>query len=232
MWGTRNLEAPAGSLTVVRTTIVTTQNRQPAMTTSPIDSTTILPSLRRLELPHRRSLSDDGFSDSRATITLSRDLLACIYSGDVALSYRHLGQLDLSAHRAWDLAAYNLINRASSAHGVRILTRAAALALGPGAPGVQVSTPGACASAWMAHPHSFSILDSHLEHLLGEPVGYLIPSRSMLFALPLSQLHDPRWMAAADALSRPGESLTRTPVRWSQGFPADVPGSPLIPAPV
>ncbi|GAB2504027.1 hypothetical protein CATRI_08535 [Corynebacterium atrinae] len=200
------------------------------LTSSSVDATTILPSLRRLELPQRRDLSDDGFGDSRATITLSRTLLACLYSGEMALSYRHLGELDLSAHRAWDLAASNLIERASSPHGVRILTRPAPISLGAGAPGVEVSTPGACATAWLAHPHSFSILDSHLEGLLGETVGYLVPSHSLLFALPLSQLSDSRWIEAAASLVRPRESLIASPVRWSQGFPADLTRSPLVPA--
>lgn len=139
----------------------------------PLSPSTLLPALRPASWAHRRGLSDDGFSDTVAAITLSRDLCATFVCGDVDVSYRGLGELDLSAHRAWELAAHNLVARAQTPRGVRVHTRPATAVLGPGAPGLQVALPGAPATSWLAHPHPFAILDAHLATRLAGPVAWL-----------------------------------------------------------
>ena len=77
----------------------------PTTPTVPLSPTTLLPALHPLDWSRRRSLSDDGFSDSLAYIALSHELCTGFTSAGRDVSYRGLGELDLSAHRAWDVAA-------------------------------------------------------------------------------------------------------------------------------
>ncbi|RNE49464.1 hypothetical protein [Corynebacterium alimapuense] len=143
------------------------------------------------------------------------------------MSYRGLGELDLSAHRAWDTAAANLLAQAHSTEGVRFLTRSAERFLGKGAPGLQVAIPGGPASAWLSHPQPFTILDRHVSGLLGERVGYLVPSQTILLALPLSELDDLKWAKQASARTLVGEQLLSSPVTWTHGFPVEAP-APML----
>lgn len=189
---------------------------------------TLLPALHPLDWSHRRSLSDDGFSDSLAYIALSHELCTGFISAGRDVSYRGLGELDLSAHRAWDLAADNLVEATRTRRGIRFLTRPAHLVLGPGAPGLQVATPGHQVSAWLAHPHTFTILDTHLAGLVGGPVAYLVPTPSVLLALPLADVDT--WVDAAARLAT-GPALLEVAVRWAHGFPTAVSRSALMTAP-
>lgn len=160
---------------------------------------TLLPALRPADWETRRGLSDDGFCDTVATISLSRELCATFVCGGADVSYRGLGELDLSAHRAWELAAGNLVARAQTPEGIRVLTR-------PCSGGLQVAMPGAPATSWLAHPHTLTILDEHLAHLLGGPVVWWAPSAERLVALPREA----------------GFPDTGTLVECRHGFPAPV----------
>lgn len=199
----------------------------PTTPTVPLSPTTLLPALHPLDWSRRRGLSDDGFSDSLAYIALSHELCTGFTSAGRDVSYRGLGELDLSAHRAWDVAADNLVERTRTRRGVRFLTRPAHLVLGPGAPGLQVATPGHQVSAWLAHPHTFTILDTHLRDLVGGEVGYLVPTPSMLLALPLADVDT--WVDVAARLV-PGPALLEVAVRWAHGFPTAVSRAALMTA--
>lgn len=169
---------------------------------------TLLPALRPTDWCARRGLSDDGFCDTVATISLSHDLCATFVCDDVDVSYRGLGELDLSAHRAWDLAARNLVDLAQTGEGIRVLTR-------PSSGGLQVAMPGAPATSWLAHPHTMTILDGHLTRLVGGPVVWWVASTDKLVALP-----------------REGDFPDAgTLVEWRHGFPAPVSGRTPVPTP-
>lgn len=176
----------------------------------PLSRATLLPALRPVDWCARRGLSDDGFCDDVATISLSHELCATFVCGDVDVSYRGLGELDLSAHRAWELAARNLITRAQTPEGIRVLTR-------PAAGGLQVAMPGAPASSWLAHPHTLAVLDGHLSRLLGGPVVWWLPPEGDLVALP---------RAGVQALPDTGTLLERR-----RGFPAPVSKPTPVPTP-
>lgn len=180
------------------------------MTLSP---TTLLPALRPSAWSSRRGLSDDGFCDTIATISLSRELCTTFVCGDVDVSYRGLGELDLSAHQAWELAARNLIARAQTPQGIRVLTR-------PYAGGLQVAMPGAPASSWLAHPRTFTILDEHLRNLIGEPVVWWAASPQKLVAVRRA------------AVEQQGFASEDTLAEWRHGFPAAVSFPASYPAPV
>ncbi|MDO5668865.1 MAG: hypothetical protein Q4G50_02555 [Corynebacterium sp.] len=136
----------------------------------PLDPTDLLPALRPASWLRHRGLSDDGFCDTIASISLSRDLSATFTCGGADISYRGLSELHLSAHGAWELSASNLIERARTPEGINVRTRPAHHLLGAGAAGLQVALPGAPATSWLAHPRTFRILDDHLAELLGGPV--------------------------------------------------------------
>lgn len=195
----------------------------PANTAPPLRPDALLPELRPLDETHTRGLSDDGFCDSVAYVALSREMCATLSCHGASVSQRGLGELDLSVHRAWDRAADNLLSAAQTSEGTRFLTRPATRFLGPDTPGLQLATPGAPATAWLAHPHTFTVLDRHLSRLAGEPVIYLAPTPGVLLALPGSAAGaGQRWARrAVDAtVSRP--LLTRRALVWRHGFPAVV----------
>lgn len=184
-----------------------------------LDPTTLSPALRPLDQLHSHGLSDDGFCDSLTYVTLSRELGAGLSCAGTLLSHRGLGELDLSAHRGWDLAADNLLRAAQTTEGTRFLTRPAATVLGEGAPGLQIATPGAHATDWLAHPHTFTVLDDHLTHLSGAPVTYLAPTPGLLLALPATP-ELPHWARRAVAVVGSRPVLCRRPLVWRHGFPA------------
>lgn len=169
------------------------------MTAPTLSPTTLLPALRPADWRSSRGLSDDGFCDTVAAISLSRDLCATFVCGDRDVSYRGLGELDLSARQAWELAARNLIARARTPEGIRVLTRRRA-------EGLQVAMPGAPADSWLAHPHTFTILNGHLTELLGGPVVWWWPAAGKLVAVRRADVE--KLGAGAGTL-----------VEWRHGFP-------------
>lgn len=189
----------------------------------PLHATDLLPALRPASWLDGRGLSDDGFRDTLASIALSRDLYATFTCGGADVSYRGLGELDLSAHRAWDRAADNLIARAHTAEGVCVRTRPASALLGPRTPGLQVAPHGSPASSWLAHPHSFTLLDDHLTRLLGEPVVWLPLTATTLVAVPDGDVDK----QAFDLRS----ALAPTPVHLRNGFPSAVSSRTPVAAP-
>lgn len=166
-----------------------------------------LPVLRPATWTRDRGLSDDGFSDTVVSVALSRSLCATLTCDGVDVSYRGLGELDLSAHRAWDIAAHNLVRLAQTPDGIRVLTRPST----PEERALEVAMPGAPARSWLAHPHPFTILDDHLSHLLGEQVAWWLPDTGSLVAVPRGDV------GKRDNL-----------VEWRHGFPAPL---TRVPAP-
>ncbi|MDO5513192.1 hypothetical protein [Corynebacterium sp.] len=185
----------------------------------PLDPASLLPALRPHAWVQHAGLSDDGFSDTIAYIALSRELCATFTCHGADVSYRGLGDLDLSAHRAWDRAAANLIARARTPEGIRVRTRPASHLLGTGVTGLQVSLPGAPATAWLAHPQTFTVLDTHLATLLGEPVAWLALTENTLVAVGEDHRVDLR------------EAWVPEPLVLRHGFPAAVSPRTRVAAP-
>lgn len=201
----------------------------------------LLMMLHRVDQFSRPGLSDDGFSDSPASIALSRQLRAGLHcrgdsgeipdTGDirqknqaptVTVSQRGLGELDLSPQQAWDLAADNVLHLSRWAEGIRFYTRPAAMLLEQPLPALQVGTSGASPTSWLAHPHTFTVLHCHLRRLLGTEVRYLAPTREVLLAFPANA---PELRALSAHLERhspiPGEALLGGwEIAYECGFPA------------
>lgn len=189
----------------------------------PLDPAALLPALRPHSWVQRSGLSDDGFCDTIAYIALSRELCATFTCHGADVSYRGLGDLDLSAHRAWDRAAANLIASAQTAEGIQVRTRPAEILLGPGVKGLQVALPGAPVSAWLAHPRTFAVLDEHLATLLGEPVAWLVLTESTLVAVGRGDVDKQGWDLSG--------ALAPVPLVRRHGFPAAVSSPTPVAAP-
>lgn len=101
-------------------------------------------------------LCDDGFSDSPASIQLSRTLSMAIQHGAGTtvkrVSQRALDDMGLTVRQAWDAAALNLQRRALTDRGLRFFTRPA-----------EHSLPGAH-SGWKCAPNTVQCLPGSLIH--------------------------------------------------------------------
>ena len=177
----------------------------------------ILPALHASSWVQSRPLSDDGFSDSLATLALSPGLRLGLHAGGLKISQRGLDSLGLSIQAAWDLAALNLERAARTPAGLEFSTRCVTARFGSRIPaGVEIKVRGADAQAWLAHPQTFTILHRHLLRILrAQQLVYLLPDAHSLLAfidLP------------ARALSSLAESLPSPcpyPLLWAHGFPQE-----------
>lgn len=174
-------------------------------------------------------LCDDGFSDSPASIHLSRTLSVAILHGEGAsvkrVSQRALDDMGLTVRQAWDAAALNLQRRALTDKGLRFFTRPAEQSL-PGANGgLEVRTQRCTMSAWLAHPQTFVIVDNHLRRLTqAQRITYLVPDTHTVYAL-VDVSHD----KAAELADRACElrprhrpTLSPQPLVLANGFPLEV----------
>lgn len=174
-------------------------------------------------------LCDDGFSDSPASIQLSRTLSMAIQHGAGTtvkrVSQRALDDMGLTVRQAWDTAALNLQRRALTDRGLRFFTRPAEHSL-PGAHGgLEVRTQHCTMSAWLAHPQTFVIVDNHLRRLTqAQRITYLVPDTHTVYAL-VDVSHD----KAAELADRACElrprhrpTLSPQPLVLANGFPLEV----------
>ena len=144
---------------------------------------------RRAELPRHA-----------AHVPLSPELAAVITADAHELSVTDLGLAGLSERAAWERASANLMSLAGSSEGLRFYTRRRGEAL-------EIAVDGAEASAWLAHPRTFTVLDRHL--------GELLDTDSPVFAL----LDDGRLLAAPDTASADAACPGALLVAWRRGFP-------------
>src|SRR5699024_11616623 len=101
-------------------------------------------------LVESRPLSDDGFSDSLATLALSPGLRVGLHANGRNIRQRGLDSLGLSIQAAWDLAALNLERAARTTAGLEFATRPDTARFGSHLPaGVEVKVRGADAQAWI-----------------------------------------------------------------------------------
>lgn len=202
-----------------------TRPRDPVPNTPVLHRGQLLPGLHPSRWANSPGLSDDGFCDSFATIALSRELCAGLHCHDetgqhtVTVSQRGLSELELSTHRAWDLAAENLLRRAQEPEGTRFFTRPAHVLFGAGAPGLQIAVPGASPTAWLAHPYTFTVLHDHLSQLLDAEVRYLVFSSTVLVAAPVAAagLEHLRWPGRRSGAGNPGSAGLL--IAYEHGFP-------------
>lgn len=188
-----------------------------------LDRRHLIPGLHPSGWAQQPGLSDDGFCDSFASIALSRQLCAGLHCAGATVSQRGLGELDLSTHRAWDLAAENLLHLARGPRGLTFFTRPVTELLPLTAPALQVAVPGARPTAWLSHPHTFTILHRHLRGLLGAEVAYLAPTVDVLIAAPENapELGPLRaHLAELPPSTLGGSSLPPHPLLYRHGFPA------------
>lgn len=151
-----------------------------------------------------------------------------ITHGGSLLTHDELGGRGLSTRRAWDAAAHNLIALAQTQEGTRFWLRPAEEILGPGCPaGVQIDTDGAAATAWLAHPETFTLLDRHLRAVLGaQSFRYLAPREEILLALDTDSAtarDSAEFALSAGAFgssSGAARPLATAPLIWQRGFPA------------
>lgn len=95
----------------------------------------------------------------------------------------------------------------------------------------------------MAHPRTFTLLNNHLEELLGPDLIYLAPLSDLLIVLPAgdkARADLEKWAATATAGENPiaalstdnsadgpgGEKITSTPLSYRLGFPTTAHVSP------
>lgn len=188
----------------------------------------LVPALYDRERVESPRLSDDGFCDSLATIQLSSRLSMALvlHSKQQShhLSQRGLDELGLTAHAAWTLAAANLQKRALTPNGLRFWTRPATHSL-PGCPGVEVRVLGAPISAWLAHPQTFSTLDSHLRRVLRcDRLMYLVPYSARVLVLRAPTAESARLWAHRSTQLCPAHSplISAHPLVLSNGFPQEI----------
>ena len=177
----------------------------------------IFPALHATSWMKSRPLSDDGFSDSLATLALSPELRVGLQAGGCKISQRGLDSLGLSIQAAWDLAALNLERAARTPAGLEFSTRSVSARFGPRLPaGVEIKVRGADAQAWLAHPQTFTILHHHLVRILrAQQLIYLLPDSHSLLAfidVPAKAL-----MGFAASLPSP----CPYPLLWAHGFPQE-----------
>lgn len=180
----------------------------------------ILPKLHAKAWVDSRPLSDDGFSDSLATLALSPGLRLGLQTQELNVSQRGLDQLGISIHTAWDLAALNLERAARTPAGLEFSTRSASARLGRGMPpGVEIKARGADAQAWLAHPQTFTILHHHLlRKLRAQSLVYVLPDAHSLLAF----IDVPAKALSGLAASLP--SPCSYPLLWAHGFPQEFRG--------
>lgn len=114
-----------------------------------------------------------------AAIALSLELDAVLVAGGQVLSREDLGRRNLSLQAGWDEAAGNLIALAINREGAI----AASLTHSGHGQWWKLSIGETCAGSWLAHPHTFSIVNDFLRTRLGGEPYYRLPApgeRSML----------------------------------------------------
>lgn len=131
-------------------------------------------------------LTDADFATHPVRLALSEHLSAeIIYNSKQARSVAvgTLRKLGLNATRAWDLAADNILDRARCNHsyGVQVQHRPLTLDyIGP-PPAVEINSPTDDTTAWLCHPHLFSMLHQRLTQLLAsEDLRYEVGSESRI----------------------------------------------------
>lgn len=211
-----------------------------------LEAASLQPRLHHHSWISKVRLSDDGFCDSTAHINLSHHLTMGLEVNGKTLSYRALAELGLSTRQAWDLAADNLVVAARSPQGTRFYLRDAIHTTqirSTDRSVIQVKAPGAPITAWLAHPRTFTLLNNHLEELLGPDLIYLAPLSDLLIVLPAgdkARADLEKWAATATAGENPiaalstdnsadgpgGEKITSTPLSYRLGFPTTAHVSP------
>ena len=198
----------------------------------------LLPALARRKDFSGATLTDQGFGDTPAGVQLSRQLSVLFLQRDefadtsahaprAFVSHRTISGFGLSTRQAWNLAAANLHRRALTAQGLRFRTRCAAEILPGCEEGIQIQARGAEASAWLAHPQTFSIMDSHLRRLTHatarQTLYYLVPDPATVVALHDSPLKRVRhWSRRLNEQRRlRGAVLAPEPLLWANGFPLE-----------
>lgn len=135
-----------------------------------------------------------------ARVPLTRDFCALIVAGARPLTCTSLGMSGVSELIAWNAAAQNLLALSSCPDGLRFFTRRRG-------PGLEVAVDGAPASAWLAHPRTFTVLRRHLAGLLGHPSPvFALGEQGSIVAYPSTK-------TASSAAPE-----TRV-IGWQRGFP-------------
>lgn len=187
-----------------------------------VRAATIQPRLRNRQWTHTTRLSTDGFCDKPATLNLSHDLFMGMVNGQATISYRALAEMGLSTRQAWDQAAHNLVQAATTPEGIRFDLRDGVTTTRISSPSLQIRVPGAPMTAWLTHPRTFSLVNRHLELRLGPAPLYLAPTADTLIALPAGSLYIGQFeLWARSFLKQSGkEGVVDKLLIYRHGFPA------------
>lgn len=196
------------------------------------DLDSLLPQLRPGYQCHQPALGEAAFGESTVWLPLSAAMNAFFTytpagcTTKVELTHRGLEDLGLSVRQVWNRAALNLFRSAYSDAGIRFWTRPTAAVLGPQAPrGMQIKTDVGPASAWLAHPRTFTTLHRHVHALTGaRSLTYVLPDEATVFALVDCPTDQAASLAKAIAQTSwvGSTNLCDFPLRWLNGFPEDV----------
>ncbi|MEX3516215.1 hypothetical protein VVR26_01965 [Corynebacterium camporealensis] len=192
-----------------------------ASTTEPILFPELHPTTRAT-----RSVKD-SFGKELATLALSPSLSAGFSltapGSTTHLSHRELDSRGWTIRDAWDTATHNLQMQALTPQGLRLWTRPATRTLGNDCPpGWEVRIQGGLATAWLAHPRTFSALNKHLLNLTrAAELTYLAPDRFTLYVLAdCSPAETNEWANVAYCSRPPHRTpLLNEPLKFVRGFP-------------
>ncbi|WJZ03108.1 hypothetical protein [Corynebacterium freiburgense] len=120
-------------------------------------------------------LDDAEFPQCLASIALSEDLRAVLISNGQPLTQGQVVSLGSNVISLWDLAG-----ETTAQTQVRVRPHCI--------DGLELTTDQGSAISWLAHPHPFWLLNSHLEAILGGRVVYFAPTSRLLVATRESSL--------------------------------------------
>ncbi|MDO5031421.1 hypothetical protein [Corynebacterium sp.] len=202
---------------------------EPASRRVELNAEQLLPSLCPSKELTGITLCSDGFGDSPAAIQLSRTLSTTLVRTDGTahqrVSQHALDVIGLTPRQAWDRAALNLQERALTPEGVRFDVRPATVALPGARGGLEVRAHRCTASAWLAHPQTFRLLNNHLRRLTqARTITYLVPDRHTLFALPDASADQALTLARHALNTKPAHRpvMSEQPLVLANGFPLEV----------
>lgn len=156
-------------------------------------------------------VDDLTFAHCPVSIALSDELRAVFVRRGKLVTHAELDALGVGSTSMWNLAA----ERTTSAR-VRIRGHVRG--------GIEVAADPGSAVDWLAHPHSFWLLHTHLQQFFGGTILYFAPTTTLLVAAPWAAGYLPELQLwAAETYAAAGaRGLVPHGVIYHQGYPTSV----------
>ncbi|MDO4685126.1 MAG: hypothetical protein Q4A92_01145 [Corynebacterium sp.] len=161
------------------------------------------------------TIDDNNFPSCQVSVALSDDFRAVFRAGEQTITRNDLDSLGLTALSLWDLTADALAK-------THIKVRLHSI------DGLEVASAAGSAVHWLAHPHSFWLLNSHLEQVLNSSIMYFAPTIDTLVAARLDSDASPQlrsWAFKTYAHSG-SKALFPYGLVYERGFPKSFPQHP------